>query len=207
MMVTNVEEYFIDGCGRCKLFRTPDCKVHTWKKELLALREIALQSGLEEQMKWGQLCYTLKGKNVLLIAAFKEYCGFSFFKGALLSDSYKILDTPSDFRNESRQLKFQNVNEILALAPKMAEYIQEAIEVERQGLKVTPKKVDDYEKPQELIEKMESDNDFKKAFESLTPGRQKSYIIHFSQAKQAKTRMERIEKCTEKIFSGKGFHD
>lgn len=207
MMVATVEEYFIDGCGRCKLFRTPDCKVHRWKNELMEFRAIALESGLEESIKWGQLTYSFKGKNVLIVASFKEYTAMMFIKGAHLADNAKILIQPTENTNNARQIRVKNVQEITKNRTKIAAYIQEAIELEKQGVKSIVKKVEDFAFPEELTQKFEENKALKDAFFKLTPGRQKAYLLYFSQAKQAKTRIDRIEKYTATILAGKGIND
>lgn len=205
-MNTSVDAYFVDGCGRCALGGTPACKVHTWENELRELRRIVLDCGLDEQAKWGAPCYSFKNGNVLMIAAFKESCVLSFFKGVLLQDADGLLEKPGENSQAGRFFRFTDVKKILTLEPVIKAYIFEAIEVERAGMKVEFKKNPE-PMPDELVTKLESDPILKNAFESLTPGRQRGYIIHFSQPKQSKTRESRIEKCVPKIMEGKGFHD
>lgn len=205
-MNTSVENYFLEGCGRCHLGGTPECKVHQWFKELELLRGIILDFELEEVAKWGVPCYTLEGKNVLMLSAFKEFACISFFKGALLSNDYQLLEKPGPNSKTSRLIKFRNTADIVKNEAYIKAYINEAIEVERSGKKV--KVVEDTMPiPEELKVMMKADNALKKAFEALTPGRQRGYILYFSQAKQAKTRISRIEKCTPLILSGIGLHD
>ncbi|GAB5538445.1 MAG: YdeI family protein [Salibacteraceae bacterium] len=206
MMNTSVEQYFIDGCGRCPLGGTPECKVHTWGPELALLRSIIVESGLTEEAKWGSPCYTLNGKNILMLSAFKDYISISFFKGVLLKDEKQLLQKPGPHSQSSRLMKFTEVQQIEDKAPHIAAYIFEAIEVEKAGLTVEFKKNPE-PIPDELEETFVNDPAFKAAFEALTPGRQRGYILHFSQPKQSKTRISRIEKCTPMILSGIGLHD
>lgn len=177
-----------------------------WKSELLLLREIALECGLEEDFKWRHPCYTLKGKNVVLINEFKDYCGMLFFKGALLADERKLLHQVKNIQSE-RHMRFSDLKEIQQNRDLIKAYIFEAIDVEQKGLKVQMKAVSDYEVPDELLQKFEESKEFHEAFEALTPGRQKGYLLHFAEAKQSNTRMARIEKYTERILMGKGIRD
>lgn len=178
-----------------------------WQKEYRELRKIALDCGLTEELKWGQPCYTLNGKNIVLIHGFKDYCAYLFHKGVLLSDAESILIQQTENVQSARQVRFSDVKEIIQLSPTLKEYIHEAIEVEKAGLKVTLRKTKEYPVPDELQQKLDNDPEFKAAFEALTPGRQRGYYLHFSQPKQSKTRTSRIEKCTPKIFEGKGYND
>jgi uncharacterized protein YdeI (YjbR/CyaY-like superfamily) len=207
MMITDVNVYFTDGCGRCKLFGTPDCKVNTWSKELKLLRTILQSSGLTEEAKWGMPTYTFQKKNVAMIVAFKNYCGLSFFKGALLADSKGILSLQGESVQSARLVKITNVKELIKIESSLKTYIQEAIEVEKKGLKVELKPMTERQLPSELEEKFKTSPDFKKAFYALTPGRQRGYLIHFSQPKQSATRVSRIEKSMQAIFAGKGMQD
>lgn len=205
-MNTSVESYFSDGCGRCPLGGTSRCKVHNWTEELKLLRSLIIDCGLEEESKWGVPTYTYHKNNVLILAAFNEYCSISFFKGALLSDDAKILEKPGKNTQAARLIKFTDVKEIPKLKSKIKAYIFEAIEVEKAGLKV------EFEKnpqpiPEELLNKFEENPKVKSAFERLTPGRQRGYILFFSAPKQSKTRISRIEKCIPKILSGIGLND
>jgi len=202
-----VDLFFIDGCGRCKLYKTAACKVHTWKLELQALRQIALNSGLTEELKWKQPCYTINGKNIIIISAFKESCIIGFMKGALMKDTKGILEMPGENSNSSRFIRFTNIERVLELQETILDYIKEAIEIEKSGKKIISKKVEEYPIPDELIKEFESDIVFKNAFNSLTPGRQKSYLIFYSTAKQSATRISRILKSKEAIFNGKGMNE
>lgn len=205
-MNKSVDNYFLEGCGRCPLGGTPDCKVQAWTSELELLRKIALECGLTEESRWGAPCYTFQNKNILMVSALKEYCSIGFFKGSLLSDDKNLLIKQGPNSQAVRLFKFENINEIVKIESDIKAYIFESIEVEKAGLKVTFKK--NLEPiPEELEAKFEEDPIFKNAFEALTPGRQRGYLIHFAQPKQEKTRMSRIEKCTPMILSGIGLND
>lgn len=202
-----VDLFFIDGCGRCKLYKTVACKVHTWKLELQALRQIALNSGLTEELKWKQPCYTINGKNIIIISAFKESCIIGFMKGVLMKDTERILEMPGENSNSSKFIRFKNIDRIIELENTITEYIKEAIEIEQSGVKIISKKVEDYPMPEELNQEFKSDIAFKNAFYSLTPGRQKAYLIYYSSAKQSATKISRIQKTKEAIFNGKGMNE
>ncbi len=201
-----VDMYLMEGCGRCPLGGTSNCKVHFWTKELRMLRKIVLHCGLTEEVKWGVPCYTFQHKNVLLLSAFKEYCAISFFKGSLLADPHQLLLKPGERSQATRLLKFTDTEKIGAQESHIKAYIFEAVEVEKAGLKVSfhpnPEPI-----PEELARKFEEDPILKSAFDALTPGRQRGYLIHFSQPKQSNTRRSRIEKCVAKILNGEGMHD
>jgi uncharacterized protein YdeI (YjbR/CyaY-like superfamily) len=182
-------------------------KEEKWKKEFEQLRKIVLACGLNEELKWGQACYTFNNANIVLIHGFKEYCALLFFKGALLNDTSGILIQQTANVQSARQVRFTNVKEITKLEKTLKTYIYEAIEVERAGLKVKLKKTTDYKLPEEFQKKLDKNKALKAAFEKLTPGRQRGYIFYFSQAKQSKTREERVEKYVKKILSGKGLDD
>lgn len=172
-----------------------------------ALREIALESGLEEEVKWGFPAYTFKKKNIFMLGSFKEYSSVMFFKGALLSDPENILVQPTENSNSGRQLRFTNAKDILKAKKSILEYIFEATELEKSGAKVEAKKTSEYPMPDELKDKFKELPELNAAFEKLTPGRQRGYLLHFSQAKQSATRYSRIEKCMEAIFNGKGMNE
>lgn len=206
-MTTDVETYFTDGCGRCSLGGTPACKVNFWREEMKMLRAIILECGLVEESKWGMPTYTFQNANVLMLAAFKEYCTISFFKGSLLSDANKILEKAGENSNVARLIKFTTKEKVIELKQEIKAYIFEAIEVEKLGLKVESKSVDEYEIPTEFQVKLDENPALKAAYDALTPGRKKGYLIHFAQPKQAKTRETRVANCIPKILSGKGFFD
>lgn len=182
-------------------------KAEKWKKEFEKLRSIILDCGLDEELKWGQACYTFENKNIVLIHGFKEYCALLFFKGALLNDPENILIQQTENVQSPRQVRFTNLKEIVNMAKVLKSYIYEAIEVERAGLKVKLKETADYKIPGELQTTLNKNKAFKKAFDALTPGRQRGYIFYFSQPKQSKTREARIEKYTQQILDGKGLND
>jgi uncharacterized protein YdeI (YjbR/CyaY-like superfamily) len=178
-----------------------------WQEEFEALREIALDSPLTEEVKWGQACYTSDGRNVVLIHGFKEYCALLFFKGALLKDPKGILIQQTERVQSARQIRFTNVREIVEMKPTLKAYIQAAIEVEKAGLKVKLKKTSEFEIPAEFQKKLDENVALKKAFAALTPGRQRGYLFYFSAAKQSKTREARVEKFMPQILKGKGLDD
>ncbi|MGB0523456.1 MAG: YdeI/OmpD-associated family protein [Flammeovirgaceae bacterium] len=202
----DIDSYLATGCGRCPLGGTPNCKVLNWQEELIQLRAFVLDCGLTEEIKWGVPCYTFQQKNILLLSALKDYCAISFFKGALLKNSHHILSKPGPNSQAARMIKFHHVDEVLALEVALKAHILEAIEVEKAGLKVSFKQNPE-PIPEELQLKLAEDPIFRAAFEALTPGRQRGYIIHFSQPKQSKTRSSRIEKCVPKILNGEGLND
>lgn len=191
---------------RCPLGGTPACKVNTWKEELHLLRSIILNSELHEELKWGCPCYTFDGKNVLMLSAQKESATISFFKGSLIKDPDNLLIMPGANSQAVRYLKLTSVDEVIKLEKKIKAYIQQAIDLEKSGAKVEFKKSPE-PIPDELQEKFTDDPILQSAFEALSPGRQKGYILHFAQPKQSQTRISRIEKCIPKILAGKGFHD
>jgi len=181
-------------------------KMKKWREESEKLRAILLDCPLTEELKWGQPCYTAQGKNVVLIGAFKDYISLLLFKGALLSDPHRILVTPGNTQ-AGRQIRFTAVCQIVALESVLKSYIHEAIEAEKSGLKVKLKKHSDYIVPLELQNKLDAIPKLKTAFESLTPGRQRAYMLHIAAAKQSKTRESRVEKCIPQILAGKGLTD
>lgn len=178
-----------------------------WQKEYKKLRTIILDCGLTEELKWGCPCYTFQDTNVVLIHGFKEYCAVLFFKGALLADADNILIQQTENVQSARQVRFTNVKEITKLERTLKAYVYEAIEVEKAGLKVKLKKTAEYTVPEEFQNKLDKMPRLKKAFEALTPGRQRAYLFYFSQAKQSKTREARIEKYLQQILDGKGLDD
>ncbi|TGK20066.1 hypothetical protein EHO61_06035 [Leptospira fluminis] len=182
-------------------------KAKQWREEFEKLRMILLDSGLTEELKWGQPCYALEKSNIVLIHGFKEYCALLFFKGALLKDSKKILIRQTENVQSARQIRFTNSRQITKMKPVIKAYVREAIEAEKSGLKVSFKKTAEYTIPEEFLSKLDENPALKIAFDALTPGRQRAYILHFSAAKQSKTRESRIEKCTQRILDGKGLDD
>jgi uncharacterized protein YdeI (YjbR/CyaY-like superfamily) len=182
-------------------------KAGKWQKELEQLRTIALDCQLTEELKWGTPCYMHQKSNIILIHDFKDYCAFLFFKGALLKDTDGILIQQSENVQAARQIRFTNLKEIVGLKKTLRAYIYEAIEIEKAGLKVELKKTADFAVSEEFQKKLNENPTLKKAFEALTPGRQRAYLLHFSQPKQASTRAARVEKAIPQILDGKGLND
>lgn len=182
-------------------------KEEKWKSEVKELRKIVLECHLKEELKWGCPCYTYEKKNIVLIHVFKEYCALLFFKGALMKDPEKILVQQTENVQRARQVRFTSLEEIKSLAADLKKYIFHAVEVEESGEKVDLKKTKEYPVPEELTAKFKAVPKLKEAFEALTPGRQRAYILHFSQPKQVKTREARIEKSIPDILDGKGLND
>ena len=183
-------------------------KASQWQKEYAKLSKIILDTGLTEDLKWGNPCYTFNdNRNIVLIHGFKEYCALLFFKGALLKDTDGILIQQTENVQSARQIRFTNLKEIMKLEPVIKAYIYQAIEVEKAGLKVNLKKVSEYKVPEEFQTKLEKNLNLKTAFKALSPGRQRGYLFYFSQPKQSKTRELRIEKSIPQILDGKGLND
>lgn len=179
----------------------------TWHEEIEQLRMIVLDCGLTEELKWGVPCYTFQTSNIVLIHVFKEYCALLFFKGALLNDANGILIQQTENVQAARQIRFTNVGEIVEMKPILKAYIFEAIEVEKAGLKVDLKKTAEFAISEEFQNKLEEMPALKAAFNALTPGRQRAYMLHFSAPKQSKTREARVEKHIPQILNGKGLND
>jgi len=182
-------------------------KSKQWQPVLAKLRTIILDCPLTEEVKWRVPCYTFQNKNVVIVGRFKDYCMFSFVKGALLKDPHGILVKPGENTQASRVIRFTSVQQIVDVEPILKAYIHEAIEVEKSGLKVKLKKITDFKFPQELQDKLDEHAKFKAAFSALTPGRQRAYLLYFSSAKQSKTRKSRVKKCMPQILMGKGLDD
>jgi len=178
-----------------------------WQNELEHLRMIILESGLDEELKWGVPCYTLEKSNVVLIHGFKKYCAILFVKGALLKDSKGVLIQQTEHVQAARQIRFTNIKEVIQNASIIKAYIKEAIQIEKAGLKVELKKSTELLFPEEFQKKLEKTPALKKAFFALTPGRQRAYNLFFTPAKQSQTREARIEKCMKQILAGKGLND
>lgn len=178
-----------------------------WKDEMTLLRELVMACDLSEDFKWMHPCYTVAGKNVVLIHGFKDYCALLFHKGALLKDPQQVLVQQTENTRAARQLRFTNVNDIQERAVLIKDYINEAIAIEKQGTKVELKKTSEYPIPEELLQAFKSDPEFEAAFHALTPGRQRGYLLHFGNAKQSKTREARIEKAKINIVAGKGYNE
>lgn len=192
-MNTNVNFYF-DKAGK-------------WREAIESLREIVLETGLSEVLKWGAPCYTLDGKNIVLIHVFKDYCALLFFKGAIMNDPAGLLVQQTKNVQSVRQIRFTDVNEVKKLAKKIQACIREAIRVEESGIKMPLKTTREFDMPDEFKEALRETKGLKKAFESLTPGRQRAYLLYFSQAKQSATRYTRVKKFIPIILAGKGLDD
>ncbi len=178
-----------------------------WQEELEQLRRIVLDCQLTEELKWGVPCYTFQNSNIVLIHVFKEYCALLFFKGALLNDANDILVQQTKNVQSARQIRFTHVREIVDRETILKTYIYEAIEVEKAGLKVNFKKSTEFTMPEEFQNKLDENPALKTAFDALTPGRQRAYLLHFSAPKQSKTRESRVEKYMQQILNGKGLND
>ena len=182
-------------------------KAEQWQDEFKKLRTIALDCPVTEELKWGVPCYTFEKKNVVLIHGFKEYCALLFVKGALLKDPKGILVQQTENVQAARQIRFTNLREIVKMESTIKAYIHEAIEAEVTGLEVKYKKTTEFDMPEEFQNKLDENSELQEAFDSLTPGRQRGYLLYFSAPKQSKTRESRIEKCIPKILKGKGLND
>ena len=175
-----------------------------WKAEIAAMRRVLAGLSMKEERKWGKPTYTVDGKNIVILQDFKDYFALGFFQGALLNDPKKVLVQLGQV-HAGRVMKFTSAREITAKAATIKAYVREAIAVEKAGLRMKPKQTSDYPVPEELRERFQKDPRFKRAFEALTPGRQRSYLYHFAAAKQSATRTARIEKAMPAIFAGRGF--
>jgi uncharacterized protein YdeI (YjbR/CyaY-like superfamily) len=182
-------------------------KAEKWQEEFEKLREIILACELTEELRWGKPCYSLQGSNIVLIHGFKDYCALLFFKGALLKDPKAILVQQTENVQAARQIRFTGLEQIVKLEPAVKAYIKEAIAVEKAGLNVKLKKTSEFKMAEEFQNKLDKTPALKKAFDALTPGRQRGYLLYFSAAKQSKTRTARVEKCTPQILKGKGLDD
>jgi uncharacterized protein YdeI (YjbR/CyaY-like superfamily) len=182
-------------------------KAKKWQEEMKKLRKIILDCQLTEELKWGKPGYTYQKNNIIIIQGFKEYCALLFVKGALLKDPNGILIKPGENTQAGRQIRFTNAREIVEMEPILKAYIYEAIEVEKAGLKVDLKKTSEFIIPEEFQNKLDEIPALKTAFDALTPGRQRAYILYFSAPKQSKTRESRVEKCMQQILNGKGLND
>jgi len=182
-------------------------KAKKWREEFERLRKVCLGCGLTEELKWGKPCYTYQGSNIVLIHGFKEYCALLFFKGALLKDPKGILVQQTENVQAARQIRFTNVREIVEVESTLKAYIKEAIEADKAGLEVSYKKTSEFVIPEEFQNRLDESPALKTAFDALTPGRQRGYVLYFSAGKKSKTRAARIEKCVHQILEGKGLND
>ncbi|MCS5491708.1 YdeI/OmpD-associated family protein [Algoriphagus limi] len=202
-----VDLFLVEGCMRCSKGATPACKVHQWKAFLEKLRQMLLESELIEERKWGVPTYTLNGKNVIMLGVFKESCVISFLKGSLMKDPEGILELPGPNSRDGRLIRFTKEEQLVELEGEIRAFIKEAIEIEKSGKKPARTLAHQLEIPEELNQKFEEIEGLKKAFYSLTPGRQRGYLIHFLGTKKSQTRINRIEKFIPKIMEGKGIMD
>src|SRR4029450_7385120 len=182
-------------------------KAKKWRGEFEKLRMVCLDSGLTEELKWGKPCYTYQESNIVLIHGFKDYCALLFFKGALLKDPRGILVQQTENVQAARQIRFTDVQEIVEMEPILKTYIKEATDAEKAGLEVSYKKTSEFVVPEEFQKRLNDSRALKTAFNALTPGRQRGYILYFSAAKQSRTREARVEKCVRQILDGKGLND
>ena len=182
-------------------------KATKWKEEFRKLRTIILSCGLTEEFKWGKPCYTFQQSNVVLIHGFKDYCAFLFMKGALLKDAKRILIQQTENVQAARQIRFTNVQQIVKMEGILKAYVKEAIDIEKAGLEVNYKEISEFKVPDEFQNKLNAIPALRTAFDALTPGRQRGYLLYFSGAKQSKTRESRVEKCMPQILEGKGLDD
>ncbi|WP_373353125.1 YdeI family protein [Pseudoroseicyclus sp. CXY001] len=206
MMITEIEDYFSMGCGRCKRFATPDCSTRRWIEGLEALREICRAAGLEEQVKWGHPCYTHAGRNIVIIGALRGYYSLGFFNAALMKDPEGVLERQGPNTKHPDVIKFTEPGAAAGMAPVIRAYLDEAKGYAEAGLK-PPKDEDEPDVPEELIEAIDMDAALAEAWHALTPGRRKSYVYAVGSAKKAETRVARVEKFREKILAGKGALD
>jgi uncharacterized protein YdeI (YjbR/CyaY-like superfamily) len=202
-----VDQYLAEGCGRCKLHATPDCKVHRWAAELRALRALLMSCGLTEERKWGMPCYTIKGKNVIMLFAWKDCCALSFFKGVLLTDTDGLLQLPGENSHEGRIVRFTSMQQIIDHEPALRTLVFEAIDAEEKGIKIPARPAAAQPMPEELATRLAADPALREAFTRLTPGRQRGYLLHIAGAKQSATREARIDRCAPSILAGKGLNE
>lgn len=202
-MITEIDDYFGKGCGRCNRFNTPDCSVQHWREGLTALRQICLQTGLEETVKWGHPCYMHAGRNIAIIGAHRGDFRLCFFNAALLKDPENILQKQGPNTQHADMLSFSSFDEVAKIEPSLRAYLAEAMGYAERGIK-PPKTPQSPDMPVELLDALDADPVLAEAFHALTPGRQRSYLIHLSSAKKPETRIARIEKARPKIIAGKG---
>jgi len=202
-VITQIEDYFTNGCGRCDRFATPDCSTRLWLSGLERLRSICLDAGLDETLKWAHPCYTYAGRNIVIIGAFRDDFRLSFFDAALMRDPNGVLETQGPNTRHPATVRFTSVDQVAELEPTLRSYLKEAMGYAEAGIK-PPKEEYELELPDELVEALDADPELAEAFHRLTPGRQKSYVIHLSSAKKSDTRRSRIAKARDKILAGRG---
>ena len=202
-MITDIEDYFSKGCGRCERFATPECSTRQWAGGLGDLRKICRESGLFETVKWGHPCYVHEGRNVAIIGAFRGDFRLNFFNAALMKDPESLLEKQGPNTQHAGMIRFTDNAQVARIGPVILSYLKEAKGYAEAGIK-PPREERDIELPDELVEALDADPDLAEAFHALTPGRQRSYVINLNSAKTSATRMSRIAKFREKILSGKG---
>lgn len=202
-MITEIEECFTKGCGRCARFETPDCSVHLWSEGVNALRQICLEAGLTETVKWGHPCYVIDGRNIAIIGAFRDTYRLTFFNAALMKDPENILQKRGPNTRNADMIVMTENGDAARLAPVIRAYLEEAIGYAKKGI-TAPKTVVELDLPEELVAAMDSDPELAEAFNALTPGRQRSYVLNLNSAKATATRINRIAKFRDKIIAGKG---
>ena len=205
-MITDIEDYFTKGCGRCDRFATPDCSTRFWIDGLNQLRTICAELGLEEHVKWGHPCYMHKGRNIALLGAFRDNFRLNFMNAALLKDPEGVLEKQGEMTQNPNMIRFTSNDAVSAQREIIIAYLQELMGYAEEGIK-PPKVEREIELPDELIEALAADPEFSEAFDALTPGRQRSYAIVIGGAKQSATRAKRVEKYRDKIFAGKGANE
>jgi len=202
-VITDIEEYFARGCGRCARFGTPDCSTRTWADGLAALRRLCLEAGLEERVKWGHPCYVYAGRNIVIIGAFRGDFRLSFFNAALMRDPDGVLERPGPNTQHADMIRFTTNGAVGRLAPVIGAYLAEAKGYAEAGIK-PPSATQELELPEELVAALDADPVLAEAFHALTPGRRKSYVLNLAGAKKPETRIARIEKFRDRILAGKG---
>ena len=202
-MITNIEDYFMKGCGRCERFNTADCSTKQWESGLAELRRICLESKLVETVKWGQPCYMHADRNIVIFGALRNDFRLSFFNAALMQDPNGVLEKNGPNTRHPDMFRFTENNQIAEMEPIIKAYIEEAMGYAEAGIK-PPKEEFELELPDELVDAMDADPELAEAFHNLTPGRQKSYIFNLNSAKKSETRIARIVKFRSKIIAGKG---
>lgn len=202
-MITDIDEYFSQGCGRCKRFATPDCSTRQWRRGLSDLRRICLESGLVETVKWGHPCYMHGDRNISIVGAFRSDFRLSFFNAALMKDAENVLERQGENTRHADMIRFVDNAQVMELKPVILAYLREAIGYAEAGIRPT-KAPSEMELPDELAEALASDPELADAFHRLTRGRQKSYVIGLGSAKRPETRISRVARYREKILLGKG---
>jgi uncharacterized protein YdeI (YjbR/CyaY-like superfamily) len=205
-VITDIEDYFSKGCGRCKRFGTPQCSTKIWTKALADLRRICLKARLTETVKWGHPCYMHAGRNIALIGAFQRDCRLTFMNAALLKDTHGVLEKPGPNTQQASMMRFTDAAQVRQVEPIIKSYLQEALRHAEAGTKA-PKEKSEVILPDELVDALDADPELAEAFHGLTPGRQRSYLINLSSAKTSVTKMSRISKFRPRIMAGKGANE